>query len=89
MRNTPFIKYSKRIVNIRESEFQKAMIFKHFEQNQEWFDLSEISKTYYGNQFSKILDIKSPKKVDKNYMQKFENLATKLGFNLNIIEKNG
>ncbi len=88
MRNTPFIKYSKRIVNIRESEFQKSMIIKHFEQKGVWFDLSEISKTYYGNQFSKILDIKNTKKVDKSYMQKFENLTAKLGFNLNIIEKN-
>ena len=86
MKNTPFIKYSKSIITIRKNEFEQSKILKYFEKNIDWYDLSEINKTYYGIEFIKILKIENPKKVVRRELKKFENLATKLGFNLNIVE---
>lgn len=86
MKNTPFIKYSKKIIDIREKEFEQSTIFKYSEENIEWYDLSEISKTYYGIEFLKILKNENPKKLARGELKKFENLAKKLGFNLNIVE---
>ncbi|TFG14586.1 MAG: hypothetical protein EU531_08970 [Promethearchaeota archaeon] len=84
MRNTPFIKYSKRIVEIRKREFENTLIFKHSEHDEEWFDLSEVNKTYYGKKLLKILNVKNPNRADKAELQKFENLAKKIGLNLNM-----
>jgi hypothetical protein len=86
MRNTPFIKYSKRIIKIREHEFETTPIIKRFEGDIEWFDLSKINETYYGSKFINILNIENPKKVAKGDLQKFKNLANKIGFNLKIIQ---
>jgi len=86
MRNTPFIKYSKRIVEIRKNEFEESLIFKHDNQDNKWYDLSEINKTYYGKKFLKILEIKTPSRVNKDELKKFENLALKIGIQLKIID---
>ncbi len=86
MRNTPFIKYSKRIVEIRKNEFEESLIFKHDNQDDKWYDLSEINKTYYGKKFLKILEIKTPSRVNKDELKKFENLALKIGIQLKIID---
>ncbi|MEJ2294837.1 MAG: hypothetical protein P8Y23_08705 [Candidatus Lokiarchaeota archaeon] len=87
MRNTPFIKYSKRILIIRKEEFENTNIIRHLEHDKIWFDLSEINQTYYGNNFLKILKTDNPTRIDKRDFQKFENLATKIGFNIKIVDR--
>lgn len=87
MRNTPFIKYSKRILEIREIEFEKTKILRHLEHDKIWFDLTESSQTYYGNKILTILKINIPIRMDKRDFQKFENLATKIGFKLKIVDQ--
>ncbi|TFF63455.1 MAG: hypothetical protein EU521_01625 [Promethearchaeota archaeon] len=86
LRNTPFIKYSKKIVEIRKEELEHTPIIKHSEDNNDWFDLSKINETFYGNQFIEILKIENPEKVLQEDLKKFENLASKIGFHLNIID---
>jgi hypothetical protein len=86
MRNTPFIKYSKRIIQLRRQEFENSLIFINSDDNIEQYDLSEIIKTYYGDKFIKILKITNPESTNMRDLKKFENLALKIGLNLKIVD---
>ncbi|MHA1756483.1 MAG: hypothetical protein ACTSVV_06920 [Promethearchaeota archaeon] len=82
MKNTPFSKYIKDIVQIRKEEFEATPIFK----KGELFDINELLKTYYGQKFSEILSIKNISQIKINKMRKIIDFSKKLGLKLNIHE---
>jgi len=86
MRHTPFIKYTEEILEIRKEEFESAKIYKNTNQSEVWYDLSEISKTYYGGKFFEITNLKTKVKINQDILNRFINFATKLQIKLNIID---
>jgi len=86
MRHTPFIKYSEEILKIRKDEFEDAKIFKDINKSEVWYDLSEVSKTYYGGKFFEIINLKAKARVNQDILNKLTNFASKLQIKLNFIE---
>ena len=82
MRHTPFIRYSNEIIDIRREEFEKSKIYNH---NNE-FDITNLKKTYYGQEFSKILDIIQVSKIKGEVFSKIVQFSSKLKLKLNIID---
>ncbi|MGV9197591.1 MAG: hypothetical protein ACOC4M_01970 [Promethearchaeia archaeon] len=80
MKNTPFSKYFDQILEIRRKEFQNAEIKKIDNR----YNVSEILETYYGQKFSKILDLGLKKVLNPHQFVKMERYAQKLDLNLNI-----
>ncbi|MBN1802857.1 MAG: hypothetical protein JW891_15215 [Candidatus Lokiarchaeota archaeon] len=82
MQYTSFSYYLKKILQVRKNEFERAKI-KH---QDEFFDLSEVLKTYYGIKFAKMLKLGQNKLVRPNKFQKIKEYAKKLGLKLNLID---
>ncbi|MFW9896937.1 MAG: hypothetical protein ACFFD7_14115 [Candidatus Thorarchaeota archaeon] len=85
LRNTSFMKYANQILNIRKEEFESTNITRSYEDNERRYDLSEISKTYYGKKFLEILQFRD-KKLKSDEFKKFKNYSGKLNLQLKIIE---
>jgi len=85
MRHTQFVKYSSEILKIRKEEFEKSKILKSSEKNA-LYNVSELFKTYYGNQFSNILNLGVKIEIDQDIFNKIMFYASKLKLNLNIVE---
>ncbi|TXT59344.1 MAG: hypothetical protein BAJALOKI2v1_220017 [Promethearchaeota archaeon] len=79
MKHTPFIKYSKKIISIRKKEFETTQILKIYDE----FDISEIKKTYYGEKFSRILNLNKDR-ISGNTLKKVQDFASKLNLKVNI-----
>ena len=86
MRHTQFVKYSSEILKIRKEEFEKSKILKSSEKNAV-YNVSELFKTYYGNQFSNILNLGVKLKIDQDNFNKIMFYASKLKLKLNLIKK--
>ena len=85
MRHTQFVKYSSEILKIRKEEFEKSKILKSSEKNA-LYNVSELFKTYYGNQFSNILNLGVKIEINQDIFNKIIFYTSKLKLNLNIIE---
>ncbi|MFW9785260.1 MAG: hypothetical protein ACFFFB_23475, partial [Candidatus Heimdallarchaeota archaeon] len=86
LRNTQFFKYVDRILKIRREEFESRRIKRTVLENKIRFDISEIIKTYYGKKLSEILLIKQATFITQDKFKKFQNFASKMNLNLNIID---
>ena len=80
LKNTPFFKYSKEILDIRKGEFESTKIFSY----EGIYDISELRNTYYGKKFMSILDIGLKPTIKPDIFFKISNYAAKLNLNLNI-----
>ncbi|MFO8019503.1 MAG: hypothetical protein R6U96_12830 [Promethearchaeia archaeon] len=80
MKNTPFSKYFDEIIEVRRKEFEDAQIKKV----ENRYNISEVLETYYGQKFSKILDLGLKKVITPPEFVKMEKYAQKLGLKLNI-----
>ncbi len=83
LKNTPYFKYSNKILEIRKLEFENAEIIKM----EDLYNISELSKTYYGKTIVKILKIGLKQTVKPDMFKKIRDFAEKLQLNLNIIKK--
>ncbi|MFX1365808.1 MAG: hypothetical protein ACFFCE_00400 [Promethearchaeota archaeon] len=84
IQHTPFFKYSNEILNIRKEEFESSEVIRYYDKNEVFYDMIEISKTYYGKKFLEILQegkelILKPKKF-----KKFQEFSSKLNLKLKI-----
>ncbi len=79
MKYTPFIKYSDSILSIRRNEFEKSRVIKENEE----YDISEIKKTYYGEKFAEILNIRNSS-INYKSFRKFKQFASKLNLIVSV-----
>ena len=84
MRNTPFSKYSNKIINLRKEEFESGKIYKRHEKLDFQYDVSEIKDTYYGQKFIKILNIRENLPIKKDKYKKLIDFTSKLDLKLTI-----
>jgi hypothetical protein len=82
MKNTPFIKYSNKILKIRKEEFESIPVYRL----DDLYDLSELKETYYGNKIKNILKLPKKDKIFYKTFRKFESLAKKLKLSINVVE---
>jgi len=82
MKNTPFIKYSNEILNIRKEEFEKTPIYKA----DNLYDISELKKTYYGNKIKNILKFGDKDRISFKEFRKFNELSEKLNLKINLVK---
>lgn len=87
MRHTPFVKYSNEILNIRKEEFEKSQVYRFSEQETIRYNILELVKTYYGDQFSKILNLDLNRPISQEYFKKISNYCDKLNLKINVIEE--
>ncbi|MHA2088408.1 MAG: hypothetical protein ACW972_09040, partial [Promethearchaeota archaeon] len=85
LKNSPFIKYAKDILNIRKEEFESTNIAKYYEDNEIKYEVTEISKTYYGKKFLRILQCRHLI-LNPDEFKKFYNYSLKLNLRLKIID---
>ncbi len=85
LKNSPFIKYTNEILKIRKEEFEATNVLKYYEDGELKYDLTEISKTYYGKKFLGILQCRYLT-LKPDEFKKFQKYSLKLNFQLNIIE---
>ena len=81
MRYSQFSKYSFKIVSLRKEEFESIKIIKF----DDTYNLSEILKTYYGKQFSKILNLGLKPTVNPAVFKKFVDFSKKLKLKVNVV----
>ncbi|MHA1913790.1 MAG: hypothetical protein ACW986_02150 [Promethearchaeota archaeon] len=85
MRHSPFIKYSEEIIQIRKEEFESTGVTKFYINDDTHFNITEISKTYYGKKISRILSLKSAESIKSDKFKKFHDYAKKLKLKISII----
>ncbi len=83
MKNTPFIKYSDKILELRKQEFLKSPVH----QSGNFYDISKIKKTYYGSKILRILKLDDESFLPLKDFKKFEELAKKLNLSIRLIKK--
>ncbi|TFF98896.1 MAG: hypothetical protein EU547_00365 [Promethearchaeota archaeon] len=83
MKNTPFIKYSDKILRIRKLEFQNTPIFK----SNNYYDLSEIKETYYGAKIANLMGLGKKQTLSLKGYNKFNELAKRLNLEIKLIQK--
>jgi len=88
LRNTPFFKYSNEIIKIRKEEFESSKIIQLYHKKEKLHDVSEISKTYYGKKFIKILNMEDKIIFKPDKFNQFIEYAKKLKLKLNIKYEN-
>ncbi|MFX1401643.1 MAG: hypothetical protein ACFE8V_10435 [Promethearchaeota archaeon] len=88
MRNTSFFKYSDEILKTRKQEFETSKIYKSLKEEIFQYDISNLKKTYYGQKFEQILNLKGKDLVNQDVFNKIKKFAKKLAFNLNVIKLN-
>jgi hypothetical protein len=81
MRYSQFSKYSFKIVSLRKEEFESTKIIKF----DDTYNLSDILKTYYGKQFSKILNLGLKPTVNPAIFKKFVDFSKKLKLKVNVV----
>jgi len=82
LKNTPFFKYSKEILDIREVEFESTKVYNY----EGIYDLSALRNTYYGKKFVNILNIGLKPTVKPDIFVKISAYAKKLNLKLNIVK---
>ncbi|MBD3256376.1 MAG: hypothetical protein GF383_14865 [Candidatus Lokiarchaeota archaeon] len=83
LHNTSFFKYSNEIIKMRKKEFEKSKIKKIYSEGRLFYDLTEIFETYYGQKFSKILNINPNIPINPEKFKQFSNLASRLDLSIN------
>jgi len=83
MKNTPFIKYSDRILTLRKKEFQKTPIYKVGNS----YDISRIKETYYGIKILKILNLENKSVISPKDYNEFKKMALKLNLEIKLFKK--
>jgi len=68
-------------VSLRKEEFESINIIKF----DDTYNLSEILKTYYGKQFSKILNLGLKPTVNPAVFKKFVDFSKKLKLKVNVV----
>jgi len=86
LRNTQFFKYSNEILLKRKQEFEAVEIIRKQNQHEIKYDLNQISRTYYGHKFLKILDIENDLLLKQEKYNKFAELASRLNLKINLSE---
>ena len=86
LRNTQFFKYSNEILKIRKDEFESTEILQSRNNKDIIYDLSEITKTYYGGKFSNILNIANMLNVKQEKFNKFAEMASQLKLKIKDLE---
>ena len=84
--NTPFSKYSNEILNIRKNEFKSSKVNRVFDKGGIKYNITEISNTYYGKKFSKILHIEGNSLIKPDKFKKFLDFSSKLKLRINVID---
>ena len=87
MRHTPFVKYSNEILTIRKEEFEHSQVYRFTEQDTRTYNILELVKTYYGNQFFKILNLDLNKPISQDLFNKISNYSAKLNLKINVLEE--
>ncbi|NVM43548.1 MAG: hypothetical protein HWN79_01410 [Candidatus Lokiarchaeota archaeon] len=87
MRHTPFVKYSNEILKIRKEEFEQSQVYRFTEQDTIIYNMSELVNSYYGKQFSKILNLNLNEPISQDFYNKILNYSAKLNLKLNMIEE--
>ena len=87
MQHTPFVKYSNEILIIRKEEFEHSQVYRYTEQDTKTYNMLELVKTYYGNQFFKILNMDLNKPISQDFFNKISNYSTKLNLKVNVVEE--
>ncbi|MFX1499782.1 MAG: hypothetical protein ACFFDH_02315 [Promethearchaeota archaeon] len=85
IQHTPFFKYSNEILNIRKEEFENSEVIRFHDKNEVLYDMTEISKTYYGNKFLEILQEGKELILKPNKLKKFHEFSSKLNLKLKIV----
>ena len=84
--NTPFVKYANDIIKIRKEEFENSEIQRSYENDEIQYDISEISKTFYGKKFSEILKLTRKISLKPDKFKKFQDFALKLDLNVKVVD---
>jgi hypothetical protein len=58
------------------------------EQNEIWYDISEVRKTFYGKKFSPLLKAEDNSPINPKKLQLLTDFASKLKLKLNVVELN-
>ena len=87
MRHTSFVKYSNEILKLRKEEFEHSHVYKFTEQDTRIYNMSELVKTYYGNEFFKILNLDINKPISQDFFNKISNYSAKLNLKINVLEE--
>ncbi|MFX0007716.1 MAG: hypothetical protein ACFFAV_13495, partial [Candidatus Hermodarchaeota archaeon] len=87
LQNTPFFKYSNKIIGIRKDEFESTKIFRLQKNDKYSYDLSEISKTYYGKKIFEILQYNENLIIKPDKFKTFRDYSSKLNLKITIIVK--
>ncbi|MFX1429474.1 MAG: hypothetical protein ACFFCY_04835 [Promethearchaeota archaeon] len=86
MQNTPFFKYSSKILEIRKNEFESSEIVRYFDKGRVFYDMSRIYETYYGRKFFKILQSEQKLNIKPDKFNKFRDFSHKLNLKIKIID---
>lgn len=86
LRNTPFSKYSNEIIKIRKQEFESLKVMKLYYKKEKRYDISEISNTYYGKKFLKILNMEGNIILKPDKFKQFVEYAKKLKLVINVVD---
>jgi len=84
MQHTPFVKYSNEILKIRKEEFEQAKVYRDNQDDKLSYQISELTKTYYGSQLLEILKIDMKTTINQEVLNKISNFAYKLNLKLNV-----
>ena len=87
MRHTPFVKYSTEIIKIRKEEFEQARVYRCSHQGSITYDLTNLKDTYYGVEFSEILNLNLNKPLSQENFYNLFDYSSLLNLKLNVIEK--
>ncbi len=87
MLHTPFVKYSNGILKIRKEEFEQSLVYRFTEQDINIYNMSELRNSYYGKQFSKILNLDLNEPISQEFYNKILNYSAKLNLKLKMIEE--
>ncbi|MFX1326487.1 MAG: hypothetical protein ACFE8N_16165 [Promethearchaeota archaeon] len=87
MRNTPFVKYSNEILKIRREEFEQATVNRFSHHGITMYNISNLAKTYYGIQFSKILNLDLNISLSQEHFNKISNYSSKLNLKIKLLEE--
>lgn len=82
MKNTPFFKYTDKIIALRKKEFESIKM-KKFEDT---YSLLEFKKTFYGENIAKILGFEHKPTINQNEFRKLKQNVEKLGLDLTITQ---
>jgi len=86
LQHTPFFKYSNEILEIRKNEFESVGIHKITNKDRVFFDISKIKKTFYGEKFLDILQIKDQIVLNPDQFKKFNDISLKLKLIVKVID---